>query len=237
MAAGRTRAAMELKVYQKLLSQNNANIERVKAEIAEYEEIQRLALVRRKEFSARTVEVDRARRELALYQGYADQVGRVLTAENSQRGILFEKIKPAIGSGIPTSPRLSTIIVLSLTVGLAASVVLVLVSELFDGTIRTRRQVTSALGLPILESIGEIVTSATRRKRLLMRTVLAPAVICVLIGLVVVSGSMAYLSLRDRSLYERTMTWPKSAWRRIVEQSFDHEPVALADGPFEEHRG
>ncbi len=220
---GRTRADMELGIFEKLQADNAAEVRAAKVVIAEREAIQHDAFVRRKEFSSRLAEVDRARGELTLYQGYADQIGRVLTAENSQRGILFGKIKPATGGGVPASPRLSTVIVLALSISLTTSVVLVLLSELFDRTIRTRRQITETLGLPILESIGEIVSSAARRRRMISSMIIFPATAAMLAAVVVLTGSMAYLSLQKRTMYDRMMTVPRSMLSRVVDESGNTE--------------
>ncbi len=236
LAEARARAEMELRIYEKLLAANELDIRGARSAVTEHEAIQRQAFVRRKEFSGRVAEVDRARSELALYQGYADQVGRVLAAENSQRGILFGKVKPASGSAVPASPRLSTVVVLALTISLTTGVVLVLLSELFDRTIRTRRQVTVGLGLPILESIGEIVSTTVRRRRLLTSMVFTPAVVTALVAMVLLSGSLAYLNLRNRTLYERMITVPQAFLHRVVDGVSEWSPVATSRAQAEEHQ-
>ncbi|MEE9296510.1 MAG: hypothetical protein V3W34_16320 [Phycisphaerae bacterium] len=214
------RAEMEIGIFEKLAADNKADIERARTAIAEYEVIHGDALVQRKEFSIRGAEAERARNELVLYQGYVNQLGRVLAAENNQRGILFGKIKRATGSSnIPVSPRPFTVLVLTLAAGLTTSVVLVIVAEVLDRTIRTRRQVTAGLGLPILESIGVIMTAAARRRAFMSRMILVPATTTVLLGAVLVSGSMAFLSITNRSLYERAVDIPRAVLNGVVQVS------------------
>ncbi len=222
-AAAKANARMEMRIFEKMFVEGEVHINEVQTAIAELEALQHDALVHRKEFSRQRAEVDRARGELALYQGYADQVGRVLAAENSQRGILFGKIKPATGSSVPASPRLPTVLVLAATSGLTISVILVLLSELFDRTIRTRKQVVSVLGLPILESIGEIVTARVRRRRFARQFIFTPAVSFVLVAGVLGSGSLAYLNLRDRLLFNRAVETPKIVFDKLTDTGTSDE--------------
>ena len=112
---------------------------------------------------------------------------------------------------------------------------MVLIGELFDRTIRTRRQVSHVLGLPILESIDLIVTAASRRRRLLVRGLLVPVVTTTFVGMVMLSGSVAYLSLEHRSLYERALAVPRSALNRLVRDNSEEQPVA-ANPPVQQER-
>ena len=125
------------------------------------------------------------------------------------------------------SPRVSTVLLLTLVAGSVSGVVMVLIGELFDRTIRTRRQVSHVLGLPILESIDLIVTAASRRRRLVVRGLLVPVVTTTFVGMVMLSGSVAYLSLEHRSLYERALAVPRSALNRLVRDKGEEQPVAV----------
>lgn len=230
--AARATTESEIKVLVRLLASNEDEVRQSQEKMAQYETLQRDALHHRKEFSTRQQEVDRAREELILYQGYADQVGRILAAEDSQRGILFERIRPAAGSHVPASPRASTVAVLVLFAGLVAGILAVLLSELFDRTLRTREQIIKEFGLPILESVGEILTAATRRRRLFFRLVWAPVCTVVLLGGVATCGLAACLSLQNKDLYERTFSFPRSVLPPWLAAGFgtDSAPTAYREG-------
>lgn len=225
--AAPSRADSEIMILRRLLANNEAEIQRQQDAIEELEALQASAVEHRQEYTTRQARINHAREDLALYRRYADQIGRLLSAENSRRGILFEKIKPASGGSIPISPRVSIVILLTLVAGLVSGVVMVLLGELFDRTIHTCRQITRVLGLPILESIDEIVSTASRRRRFLIRGLLVPAVATLMIGVVFLSGSMAYLSLEHRLLYERAIAAPGSVLNRLVEGWGSAHPVAV----------
>ncbi len=218
--AAKSQTESDLVVLRQLLADNAAEMKEVSENVAELEQIREAAKSQRKEFSVRQAEMKGALADLSLYSRYSDQVARLLAAEKSQKGILFEKIRPASGSRIPVSPRVSTVLLLTLVAGMVSGVVMILLSELFDRTIRTRSQVSRVLGLPILESIDEIVGSASRRKRLLARAVFVPAITTALFTVVALSGTVAYLSLQHKPLYERVMQVPLSTLRSLVGGSF-----------------
>ena len=236
-SAARSQAESDITVLRELLADNEAEILRQRSVVAELEALQSGAVEHQQEFRARQATIDRSNEDLALYQRYADQVGRLLAADSSQRGVLFEKIRPARGSSVPVSPRVSTVVLFTLAAGLVSGVVMVLLSELFDRTIRTRRQVSRILGLIILESIDEIVGAASRRRRLLFRALLVPAATTALAGMVVLSGSVAYLSLANRSLYERAIAAPRSALNGLVRDWISERPVAAASLAEQERSG
>jgi uncharacterized protein involved in exopolysaccharide biosynthesis len=210
-----SQAQVDIMVLEQLLVENEAEIREQRDAIRRFEVLRTSAVRHRKEFSDRQDEIGRLSTELSLYRKYADQVGRLLEADESQRGVLFEKIKTASGSSVPVSPRISTIVVLTLIAGIASGVVMILLAELFDRTIRTQRQIARGLGLNILESIDEIVTSGARRWRL-ARVVFIPVACGILACLVLGSGSLAYLSLERRAFFQRVITLPRSALGRVV---------------------
>jgi len=226
--AAKSQTESDLVVLQQLLADNAAEMKEVSEDVAELEQIRDSAKAQRKEFSVRRAEMKGALADLSLYKRYSDQVARLLAAEKSQKGILFEKIRPASGSRTPVSPRVSTVLLLTFVAGLVSGVVMILLSELFDRTIRTRRQVSRILGLPILESIDEIVGSASRRKKMLTRAVFIPAIMTTMFAVVTLSGTVAYLSLKHKPLYERAMQIPRSVLRTFAEGASGAQTVTSA---------
>ena len=95
--------------------------------------------------------------------------------------------------------------------GLAAGAVFVVLGEVLDHAYRNSTQVIRSLGLPILDAIDEIITSQDRRRLLVKRAVMTPLVVAACLGLVVISGSMAYLSLHRPSTYQRIQHIPQDA--------------------------
>ncbi|NOT00949.1 MAG: hypothetical protein HOP29_09995 [Phycisphaerales bacterium] len=221
-----SQATRDVRVVENLLAENRREQEIVRGEMAEMEGRRRNAVERRKEYSALQAEANRAREDVLLYERYSDQVGRLLVAEDNQRGILFEKIRPAAGGRRPVSPRVPTVLLLTLLAGLVSGVIMVMLAELLDRTVRTRRQVSRGIGVPILESIDEIVSAAIRRRRFLIRALVVPSVSMVLIAMLLASGSAAYLSLENRAMYERALAVPKEAFERAISGWQSGRPVA-----------
>lgn len=203
--------------------------EKLEAEIADYVRMQGEIFDQRQEFSRIQEELERATDEHDTYIGLVAQCDRALTVENENRGILFTDVVEARGSVVPVSPLAKTVLTLSLLAGVAAGAGFVVLAELFDRRFRTATQVTKALGLPILEGIDEIVTSAERRKQFVRRAVVVPIASAVLLTLLGVSGGLSYLSLRHPARFERLMQTPIAAWaqlsQRLDEQTAE-APVA-----------
>ena len=102
---------------------------------------------------------------------------------------------------------------LALFAGVGAGVFFVVLAEIFDNVYRSSGRVARSLGLPMLESIDEIVTPQDRRHLFLRRVVLIPLVVVCFIGLTGLTGSMAYLSLEQPSTYQRIIKIPHAAIR------------------------
>ena len=116
--------------------------------------------------------------------------------------------------------------------GLASGVVIVIMFELFDRTIRTARQVSRSLGLTVLGCIDEIVSKAARRRRFVWRALVAPAVAVSLSGIVIFCGALAYLSIENIPFYERLIRLPRSAFGQMAEAPERTEVLlAKADAP------
>ncbi len=215
--AASVQAESEATVLRQLVADNEAEISRQRKSVRELEQAQELAVQHHRRFAEKQAQIDHARNDVVTYQRYADEVGRLLAAERDQRGILFDVISPAKGMAHPVSPRASTVLLLTLLAGVICSVIMVLLSEILDRTIRTRRQVSRVLGLPILESIDEIVSSAVRRKRMVHQLVVIPLMALALGGLVAASGSLAYVSLHHQSFYHRLLS--RAGWTSAAGES------------------
>lgn len=134
-----------------------------------------------------------------------------ITAFERGRLLLFSEGSPARGGSRPISPKASTVVLLALFSGLATGIVFVVLAEVFDHVFRTSSQVARGLGLPLLESIDEIVTAHDRRRRLLQRAVLTPIVVTCFVTLTLLTGAMAYLSIERPATFEKLRKFPEAA--------------------------
>jgi hypothetical protein len=116
----------------------------------------------------------------------------------------------------PSSPDAKLVMMVCFAMGAAVGLLLVLLTELLDQSYRTVKQLKSSLGLPVIESVDEIVTEALRRQRLIRHYVLRPTAALVCVCLMVIAGLMAYLSLEDPGGYEILNSAPLQAYHSVV---------------------
>lgn len=166
---------------------------------------------RRDEFEEVQARVGKAKQRFAQHeQTLAGIVPAIKTIEQG-RLLQFSEGTPATGGGTPVSPKSTSIVLLALLAGVAAGVLFVVLAELVDGVFRSSTNVARSLGLPVLESIDEIVTGKDRRKLLVQRAVITPMIVLCCLGVTGLTGSMAYLSLRRPWAYERIRSIPQAA--------------------------
>ncbi|MHC4233882.1 MAG: GumC domain-containing protein [Planctomycetota bacterium] len=206
------RVEMELAALIEQREQAAQSIQDVEGRVGEFVGLQGEVVDRRLETSRIREELDQARRDYETFRGLVGKCDHALTIENENRGIIFTDVVPAQGSTVPVAPLAKTVLLLSLLAGAATGTIFVVIAELFDRRFRTSGQVARALGVPILEHIDEIVTPTARRGRFLRRAVVVPAMTCVLLGMVGISGTLSYLSLSAPSTFERVLRFPKAAW-------------------------
>jgi len=113
----------------------------------------------------------------------------------------------------PTSPDAKLVMMICFGIGLGAAILSVLLAELIDRSYRTVKQLSTSLGVPVIESIDEIVTRAIRRRRLFRRLVVMPALATILVAVTVLAGAMAYLSLERPGDFK----WFKSSPGHVVQ--------------------
>lgn len=142
--------------------------------------------------------------ELSVWQGHLARLERILAAESGARGTQFALLEEPNEGAPPTQPRLASIFVVSSGLGLAAAVLLVVLSELLDRSFRSPGQVSRVLGVPVLECIGVIPTPRERRRARLARLVWVPTLSGLLLTLTV-SAVLAYASLAAPALHHRAV--------------------------------
>ena len=126
-----------------------------------------------------------------------------ITANTQGKLMEFIDVRPARGEAIPTSPKAKAVFLLAALAGLGAGVLFVILAELFDHIFRSSNHVAQSLGLPILETIDEIVTTVDKRRLLVRKVVVVPLVIMITLSITGTTGGLAYLSLEHPSTYDR----------------------------------
>jgi hypothetical protein len=162
--------------------------------------------------------VSRAKQRYEQIEQTLASLEPAIKAIEQDRLLKFDEGAAAAGSSRPIAPKATTVVLLALLAGVATGILFLILAEVFDHVYRSSSQVARSLGLPILESIDEIVTAEDRRCRFLSGAVLSPLVVVCFLGLAGVTGSMAYLSIEQPSTYQRLRRIPEAAIRLFAEQ-------------------
>jgi hypothetical protein len=109
------------------------------------------------------------------------------------------------------NPKARTVLMMALLAGIATGVGFVILAEVLDRIYRSSAQVARSLGLPVLDMIDEIVTAQDRRRIFLRRVVATPLILIVCGGLLIATGSLAYLSIQRPHAYEQIQRVPRAA--------------------------
>ncbi len=145
---------------------------------------------------------ERLREELAGWQANLGPIGHILAVEDSNRGIQFTTMQESLMAPRPVSPDARMVLFICLAIGTAVGVVFVLGAELFDRSFQTVKQLSTALTIPVIESVDEILTQATRRRRLIRQFVVMPVVSAGLVLALFSAGAVAYLSIEKPAKIE-----------------------------------
>lgn len=202
-----TNEQKRVEIEIKNLRQNIANIDhelvKRKAEKKQLEQEKGKLFERRQNFLVRKQETQNAKNDLRAWKGHVDTVNRLLAAEESKRGIGFATVDNARKPGTPVSPTLGGTVLLSTGIGLALATAIVFLREVFDRSFRDPGKVRQSLGIPVLETIGEIPTGPKPGR--LNRRLIMPAVVAVETLAVLAMFATVFLSLRHPDVYNNMM--------------------------------
>jgi hypothetical protein len=211
-------AAMRMGLHdlQGRLDAARSRLRFVEEDMAKHQSLEENVYKYRKEYKLKQDVLAQTRADYNENTKRSKEIANILKADESERGITFVELTPPTPCVRPVKPRGSTILMLGLLAGLAAGAVSVLLKELFDQTYHTTKQVTRSLGVAILESVDEIVTSVDRARRFRRRVFYTPVVVTLALGTVMASCAAAYLSLEQPRTFERAIHVPSSLWQRIA---------------------
>lgn len=176
---------------------------------------------KQEEFAEVMGAVAKARQAYSRHELTVAEIVPAIKAIEQDRLMKFSEGSPARGSSSPISPKAPSIVLLAILAGAAAGAVFVILAELIDNVFRGSAQVSRNLGIPILEAIDEIVTGQDRRRKLIQRAVVSPVIILICLGTTGLTGSMAYLSIRQPWTYQKIRNIPQAALELFVNISED----------------
>ncbi|MCL2330103.1 MAG: hypothetical protein FWC56_02250 [Phycisphaerae bacterium] len=210
----RSRITMEMASGQSKLDQIEADLNQHQSEYDRLNSSKATLLDRQRDYTLRQQELDRLKADLTVWQSKLEEINRTRTAETMNRGTQFNTIEECRRPAKPTTPRISSTYVLCGGAGLGLGVIAVFLRELFDRSLRNPARVRQVLGIPVLETIGEIASPRQQRRRLLGWSRHAFAV--VLVVMIVVLACLNYLSLENPTAYSRWTQEFSSHWSQML---------------------
>jgi len=206
---------MELQDREGRLASAESRLRTVETDITRHEELQQNVFHYRRDYQVKAELLAQARKDHTLNMHRVNEITSILSADESQRGVSFNVRSAPAGGATPIRPKGAMILVCALLAGIALGAVAVLIQEVFDQTYHTARQITRSLGIAILETVDEIVTSADRARLFRRRVIYAPAAVTILLAVVGLCCGAAYLSVEDPRAYHRAMDGPRYFLQRI----------------------
>ena len=197
----RRRVESEIKSLKDTLARADADLVKHQATKKQLEEDKGMLFERRQEFLMRQEELTNLKTDLRNWESHVDTISRVLTAEENKRGVGFSTVEPARRPRRPMSPTLGGVFLLSAGIGLALGAAVVFLREVFDRTLRDPARIRHSLGIPVLETIGEISVGPKpgwRDRRMLLPIVAGAETLALGVTSIVV-----FISLQQPELYDR----------------------------------
>lgn len=142
-----------------------------------------------------------AQNDLDLWNNNLSQLNRILTAEAENRGIQVLPLDQPHMAGRLRRPTANGLFAVSSGLGLAMAIVIVFLREIMDRSVRDPARLKDTLGVPVLETIGEIRTGRLRRS--FLRRWCLPAFVAVQTLVVGVMAVLVYLALERPESYDR----------------------------------
>lgn len=200
----------QLKETNAKIASANGRMQIIEGRLNEIEAQRILAAEHRGEFMTMFDKLKRLEADFSDWRKDIAPIDNVLYLEGQGRSIHFATVQEPSSAIKPVTPDSSLVLLICFGIGAAAAVVSVIIVELCDRSYRTVKQLSTSLGVPVIESIDEIITATAHRRRMLRGLVVMPVLGIVLIAAVSIAGTMAYYSLENPERYsalKSPMSW------------------------------
>ncbi len=209
---------LEAELSQSMVSLEgiSARLRTIDARTQELRQCRALAIEHREDYTKLQSESKTLTEEAGNWQQSITPIRNVLHLEGSDRSIHFATVRDVPSIVQASSPDASLVMLICLGLGLAAAMISVLMAELIDRSYRTVKQLSASLGLPVIESIDEILTQAAHRRRVLRRLVVLPTLAIAMVAALALAGSTAYFSLERPHDTRATVASPAATCEMIA---------------------
>ncbi|MDM8005367.1 MAG: hypothetical protein QUV05_04335 [Phycisphaerae bacterium] len=145
-----------------------------------------------------------AQNDLDLWTNNLSQLNRILAAEAENRGIQVEVLDEPHLAGRLRMPTANSLFAIGSGLGLALAIAIVFFREILDRSVKDPARLKETLGIPILETIGEIRVG--RPEGWFIARWVLPVFVAIQMLAVGVMGVMVYLALERPEQYDRLIT-------------------------------
>ncbi len=187
----------EIEAYAARTGVLESRMERIHERLGANEHRRILAMEHRREYMKASTESTGWAAKLAAWSKHIAPIQEALYLEDQNRSIHVSTVGESTSVGAPVAPDSRFVMMICLGIGLAAAVIVVLGAELIDRSYRTVKQLSTSIGVPVIESIDEIMTAVAHRRRRFRHLVIMPAVGVFLLSAMVCSGAMVYSYLME----------------------------------------
>jgi uncharacterized protein involved in exopolysaccharide biosynthesis len=167
----------------------------------------------RAEYKKMEREIEQAMRHLSFWEGNLNRVNMSLAAEDGNRGVQLNFIRPCGALTMPVSPNLVHVLLAAIGMGLMAGTVSILFAHRTNESFTTGEQLSHAMGIALIGSVSEIISGQQRRMRRLRNYVLYPLNIAGMSAVLLVMVAMLYVNLKRPELYGRMIDNPQATIR------------------------
>jgi uncharacterized protein involved in exopolysaccharide biosynthesis len=210
LAMDETAAQLEINLTNNELARLKDHREGLKKVLEEY-------VPKRQEYVELVKKVTDQQAEANRWQTRLTDVHMALAAEAAKRRTHLSQVELAQEQFRPSSPKLLYVIALALVGGLAFGSGLVFLVNTVDRSISTTEEAVDYFGLPILGTVGEIVTPKQKTRRKMIRWGLGPVAALLAVAAIGVAAMNISLWLNDREKFEDWKHAPASfVWNEVA---------------------
>lgn len=149
----------------------------------------------RSQYRKLTRETSQAQRQINFWQDNLRRVDMALTADTNQRGVQLKFLSPANASSMPISPNLFQVYTAAFILAIGAGVLSVFFAHRSDESFSSQDELGKNVSIPILGSVGELISQRQMQIRRLRNMVLYPGGVTAAASVVMAVGFVLYLDL------------------------------------------
>lgn len=210
LRAEERRIELEIEDLQQALAALRERKLELESAIRDIEADKQALYQRREQFVTMEQELQNARKDLELWNRNAEKLEQVRVVTSQDRGIRFAVVSDPRAGLRPEYPTQLGVFSMAAGVGIALGAMVIFLRELFDRSFRHPARVRRALGIPVLETIGEI--PVRRNRGWIARQRLLPAVAMVETVAIMALVLLVRISLEEPEAYGRIIGSVRQLW-------------------------